>query len=188
MEQPFDDTTLKVLEDAGEYFAVEAVGILTAAIRAQKLTNTRTLINSLSVEQKSDVGRVVHSLSFAFEEYGRHLDMKGKRWNAQPPVAKLMEWIEARGVASFGADPRPNKKKPKTEERRKNEIAWGIARGMMKRKGPAKARPWYNNNFFQALQALEEQLIVSMGDKTMESFKEALLWRLKRGGGARKYF
>lgn len=185
--EKFDEQVLEVLERAGEYFAIETVNILTKSLRRQKLVNTRTLINSLSAENRTDVARVVHSVAFAFEEYGRYADMKNKNWSQQPPVDKLLEWIKKKGIESFGADPRPNKKKPKTPERRMNEIAWGIARQYVKARRPVKGRSWFNSNFFRALNALQEELLLGISDRSVEQMKDALLDRMKKGA-TNKYF
>jgi enoyl-[acyl-carrier-protein] reductase (NADH) len=185
--EKFDEQVLEVLERAGEYFAIETVNILTKSLRRQKLVNTRQLINSLSAENRTDVARVVHSVAFAFEQYGRYVDMKNKNWNHQPPVEEILEWIKKKGLASFGTDPKPNKKKPKTPERRMNEIAWGIARQYVKARRPVKARSWFNRNFFKALNALQEELILGISDRTVEQMKESLLYRMKKGATT-KYF
>lgn len=172
---------MEVIERAGEYFAIETVNIFAANIRKQKIVNTRQLLNSLSSENKTDLARVVHSISFAYVEYGKYLDMKGKRWKKMPPIEVLIDWIASKGIREFGPDPKPNKTKPKTSERRMNEIAWGIAKQMTKKKNPMKAKPWFNSSFYRALNALQEELALGVADRSFETMKETLLWRLKRG-------
>lgn len=179
--EKFNEQLLGILERAGEYFAVEAVSIFTANIRKQKILNTRQLLDSLSSENKTDLSRVVHSISFAFIEYGKFLDIKGKKWNKMPPIEYLLEWVKSKGLVAFGPDPKPNKKKPKTSEKRMNEIAWGIAKQMTMKKDPIKAKPWFNNSFYRALNALQEEIAIGVADRSFETMKETLLWRLKKG-------
>ena len=186
MEAQFDEQAIEVLERAGEYFALETVGAFARSLRRQKLINTKQLLQSLGSQNRTDLARVVHSISFAFEQYGRYLDMKNKRWSTPPPIEKILDWVKNIGIEGFGADPRPNKFKPKTPERRMNEIAWGVAISMARRRTD-KGRPWFSKNFYKSLNALQEELLLGIGDRTIEQMQETLLWRMKRGATG-KYF
>jgi len=183
----FDEQALEVIERAAEYFGTETLALFIKSLKRQKLVNTRQLLNSLSTAQKTDLGKVVHSVTFAFEEYGRFLDIKNKRWSQQPPIEEILKWVEEKGLDSFGEDPNPYKRSIKTPERRKNEIAWGIARQRVIRRGPQKGRSWYRKNFFKTLNALQEELLLGISERTVEQMRETLLWRLKRGASG-KYF
>lgn len=153
-------------------------------LRRRKLLNTGSLINSLSTEGRTDLARLVHSVSFAFEEYGRQQEIKGKRWRNFPNIDNLKAWVEKKRQVSptyFGQDPRPNKKAPKTEERIVNEIAWAIGYKMRFQPRKDRGKAWFLKTFYRDLQSLKEQLIVSVGDQTLEQMKEELLARLQRG-------
>lgn len=178
---------MDTITELSEYFALETIQRWIATIKRQKLVNTKQLINSLDQETRADLGRLVAVISFAFEDYGRYHDIKNKRWQNQPPIEKLIAWIEKKGLDAFGADPKPNKKKPKTKERRINEIAWGIAMQRTQRNRKDKARPWFQSNFYKGLNALQEEISIGVQDRTIESMKEALTDRLKRGATG-KYF
>lgn len=180
MEQ-FDAKVLDTIEQVADYFATQTVQKWVKNIQRQKLMNTKQLLNSLDQETKKDLGRMVVVMMFAFEDYGRQLDIKNKYWRSQPPVEKIMEWVEKKGLASFGADPYPNKIKPKTPERRKNQIAWGIARKIAISKRGPKRTPWFQSTLYKGLNAFYEELSMGVADRSVEEMKEALSWRLKRG-------
>lgn len=175
---------LEAIEEAAIIFQRETVANMVQMLRKKKLNNTSTLINSLDTEGKTDLGRLVHSISFAFEEYGRYQDMKGKRWRDFPNIDNLKAWVEKKRSTTpgyFGKDPRPNKKKPKTEERIVNEIAWAIGYKMRFQPKKDNGKAWFLKAFYRDLQSLKEQLIVSVGDHTLEQMKAELLARLKSG-------
>lgn len=177
----FNEQVLKTIEELANYFALETVQKLARNIRRRKLVNTSQLLNSLDSESRSDLARVVHVLSFAFEEYGRFYDMRSTRWQQQPPVEKILEWVKKRGVNFFGQDPYPYKNKVKTSERRMNEIAWGIARNRANVRTGPKRRPWFASTFYKSLNALQEEISLGVMDRSIEQMKETLLWRLKKG-------
>ena len=176
----FDVELLDTIQELADYFALEQVQRWARSIKRRKIINTRQLLNSLQGEARKDVGRLVVAMNFAFEEYGRHIDIKGKRWKKQPPVDKILAWVKSKGVDSFGSDPNPYKRKQKTSERRANEIAWGIAK---KKVGQPKdkARAWFQSSFYKGLNALQEEIMLGVQDRTIEQMKETLLWRLKKG-------
>jgi hypothetical protein len=180
MEQ-FDTRLLDTIKEVADYFAIQTVQKWAATIKRKKIVNTRQLLSSLDQETSADLGRMVAVMQFSFEEYGRYLDIKKKHWTAQPPIEEILAWINRLGLGAFGADPYPNKQKAKTPERRKNEIAWGIARSIANRQRGPKAKPWFQSNLYKGLNALHEELIIGVQDRSIESMKEALTDRLKRG-------
>lgn len=184
--QEFDQELLKTIEGVANIFAVETVQKLIRGIKRRKLTNTKQLINSLDAETRSDLGRIAHSIAFAFEEYGRYHDMKSNRWTTMPPIEKILDWVEKKGLSAFGPDPHPYRIKQKPDERRKNEIAWGIARNKLEPRSHKK-RPWFQSTFYKSLNALQEELILGIGDRTLEQMKSALLDRLKRGATTKAF-
>jgi len=185
--QEFDAKLLDTIEQVADYFAERTVQEWIQNIKKKKIVNTRQLLNSLDSDTRADLGRMVTVMQFSFEEYGRYLDIKKKRWTEQPPVGKILEWVEKKGLASFGPDPYPNKTKPKTPERRKNEIAWGIARSIaIKRTGP-KRKPWFQSTLYKSLNVLYEELSLGVQDRTVEDMKAALTDRLKRGSSIKVF-
>lgn len=185
--QQFDAQLLEAIEEVSEYFAIETIQRWMKAIRRRKLVNTKQLINSLDQETRKDLSRLVVVMNFAFEDYGRFQDIKKKKWSSQPPIDKILEWVKSKGIESFGTDPRPYKTKPKTEERRLNEIAWGIAKHKSSRNYRDKSKPWFQSTFYRSLNALYEELSLGIADRSIDAFKEALTDRLKKGAGV-KYF
>lgn len=180
MEQ-FDAKVLDTIEQVADYFATQTVQKWVKNIQRQKLMNTKQLLNSLDQETKKDLGRLVVVMMFAFEDYGRQLDIKNKYWGDQPPVQRILNWVETKHLSSFGPDPRPYKNKVKTPERRRNEIAWGIARKIALSKRGPKRTPWFQSTLYKGLNAFYEELSMGVADRSVEEMKETLAWRLKRG-------
>lgn len=180
--QEFDKQLLDTIEEIANHFAIETVQTLISNLRKKKLVTSRDLINSLTVESRSDLAKIAHSMAFAFEEYGRYHDMKSNRWTAMPPIDKIKEWVLDKGLNAFGADPNPYKKKQKSKERRLNEIAWGVARNKLLKKNSFKKRLWFQSPFYKALAQLELELSLGIMDRSLEEMKAALLYRLKEKG------
>lgn len=180
----FNEKLLDTIEKVAKYFANQTVMAMAANVRKKKIVNTRDLLNSIDEETRSELGRMVTIMNFAFNEYGRYADMKRIRWKQQPPVDEILKWVEQKGLNAFGADPKPNKRTPKTPERRKNEIAWGIAMRYVKRKRGTKPRPWFQSQFYSDLAALYEELALGVTDRSAEEMIETLTWRLKRTGAS----
>jgi hypothetical protein len=182
--EKFDETLITTIARLANYFALEVVQQWAANIRRKKITNTGELLRSLDQEVRPDLSRLVVAIDLAFEEYGRFQEIKNKRWRYQPPIDDLYQWVISRGIGSFGRDPRPNKRKPKTPERRANEIAWGIARQRLKRKKD-KVRPWMRGSFQRSLTALQDELNLGIKDRALEQMIETLAWRMKRSGAGK---
>lgn len=184
--EKFDEQLLDTFEELGKSFALANVQQWAKNLKRRKIVNTKQLLNSLDSDTEKDVGRLVVAIHFAFEEYGRYLDMKKKRWDHQPPIEKILEWVKEKGLAAFGADPKPYKRKIKTDEQRMNEIAWGIGR-QYATNAPVKARSWFQSSFYKSLNALYEELSLGVADRTVDAIRDSLTARLKRGATG-KYF
>ena len=182
MPGQFDRETLNAIEAVAETFGMETLARLISSIDREGLVNTRGLIMSMGMDTRTDLAKVAASISFAFEEYGRYQDMRTLEYAAQPPVDKILDWVERKGLSAFGPDPHPYKTKPKPDQRRMNEIAWGIAKnleagGRQRR----KQRKWFNSTFYANINALQEEIILATGDVAIEEMKASLLDRLQRG-------
>lgn len=177
-----DQKLLQTFEEIARLYEIDTVERLIKSAKRKKLVNTKQLLDSLDSETRSDLARISTSIHFAFEEHGRYLDMKKIFYDSQPPVEKILEWVKSRGLAFFGEDPNRYKNKLKTDERRMNEIAWGIARKRAKQKRFQQNRRWFQSNFYKSLNALQEELLLGVADRSIEEIKESLTYRLKRGG------
>lgn len=177
----FDQSLIDTIQELADYFALQTVQTWASNIKRRKIINTKRLLNSLDYDTQKDLSKLVVVMQFAFEEYGRFADIKNVRWRDQPPIDEIKAWIEKKGLQAFMKDPNPNKKKPKTPERRKNEIAWGIARNRAKNKNRPKRKPWFQSTFYKSLNALYEEISIGVQDRSIEVMKETLLFRLKRG-------
>ncbi len=177
--EKFDTELLDTFEKLADHFAIATVQKWAANIKRRKIINTRQLLSSLNQDTKKDLGRMVIAMRFSFEEHGRMMDIKNKHWSSQPPIEDIIAWIEKKGLSSFGPDPKPNKKKPKSDERRRNEIAWGIARQYTQRRSGQKARPWFQSSFYKGLNLLYEEIFTGVADRSIEAIKDSLAQRLK---------
>ena len=172
---------VKTMDEIAKAWSLDLLQKLIANINRKKLTNTSQLLSSLSQETRSQLSQAVTVIAIGFEEYGRYWDMKNNRWSKQPPIEDILEYVKKRGIGFFGTDPTPNKSKPKTSQRRLNEIAWGIARNR-KKNIKWKSRPWFQSTFYKSLNALREELLLGWQERGIEEIKNSLSDRLKRGG------
>jgi len=187
MEGKFDKVTLEALEQVAEVFGMETLRMLIGRINKEGLVNTRGLIHSLGYDTRNDLSKVVFSMRWAFEEYGRFQDLKKHTYTAQPPIDEIVAWVEKKGLAAFGEDPRPYKNKVKSDARRMNEIAWGFARKTASNPRYRKRTKWFNDVFYRNLSALQEELLLATGDVAIEQMKQSLLNRLKTGPTTRLF-
>lgn len=181
INQKFLDTLHEIAKDWG----LRAVTKLAVNARRRKLRNTGQLIQSIDEETTAELSAMVSVVNIAFQEYGRYHDMKRNFYNGTANVDSILEWVKKKGITSFGEDPRPNKRKPKTSQTRLNEIAWGIARNRNKAR---KRRSWFQSSFYGMLNALQEELLLGVADRTVEEIKHSLITRLGRGGTTAKLF
>jgi hypothetical protein len=184
--EAFDTKLIDTIQELAEYFSLLTVQRWAANLKRQKLVASRELINSLDQDTRADLSKLVVTMLFAYEEYGKYPDIKRKRWTKQPPVEEILAWVKKKGLSSFGQDPHPYKRRIKSAERRYNEIAWGIARSYTRRGRQDKPKPWLRSSFYKGLNALQTQLATGVADTSIESMKETLLWRMKRQGA--KYY
>lgn len=185
--EKFDTKLLDKIAELADYFALVTVQRWAANIKRQKLIATTDLIRSLDQDTRADLAKLVVTMQFAFEEYGKYPDIKRKRWRAQPPIDDILAWVKKKGLSAFGADRNPYKRKIKTPERRYNEIAWGIARSYTARSRQDRPKPWMQSTFYKGLNALQTQLATGVADASIETMKATLLDRMKRRGGVQYY-
>lgn len=169
-----DEKFVKVIDEVAKAWSLDVLQKLIANVKRKKLTSTNQLLSSLNQETRSQLEQAITIISFGFEEYGRYWDMKTNTWTKQPPIEDIINWIKERGLGKFGADPNPNKKKPKSDQRRINEIAWGIARNRLANK-KWKSRPWFSSTFYKSLAALRGELSLGIQGRTIEGIKNSLL-------------
>ncbi|MEM9992031.1 MAG: hypothetical protein AAF738_09715 [Bacteroidota bacterium] len=179
---PIDGRVLQVIEFVAQEYRLETMQNLALSLQGVKLFSTRTLVNSLSSEQRSDLSRVVTSVLIAFEDYGRYHDMRGHFYDYIPDIEKIKEWITKKGLAAFGEDPHPYKHKIKSDERRKNEIAWGYAKSLYLGKRKFIRRKWYQSNFYATLSQLQEDLSIAMADEFVEELADKVTDGLSKQG------
>jgi len=74
MPQELSLELLAAIEEAAKAFQADTLARLVAQIRRRKLVNTKDLLDSLDAESRSDLSRVVHTMTFAFQEHGRYKD------------------------------------------------------------------------------------------------------------------
>ena len=171
-----DAQFIKMMDEIGKAWGLKVIQKLIGNVRRKKLTNTRQLLSSLDQDTRTQAEQAITMIAFAFEEYGRYFDMKSNSWSKQPPIDDVIKWIKEKGVDSF-KDKSPNLTKPKSTQRRINEIAWGISRKRLRSK-KWKSRPWFQSTFYKDLNALQEELLLGFQDRTIEAIKESLTGRI----------
>ena len=169
---------VKVVEDIAREWGLVTLTELQRVVKRKKLVNTGQLLQSLDESTRTDLGKVLTAIDFAYKDYGRYLDMKSNFYSSQPPVDAILEWVRKKGVGFFGADPHPYKRKVKTTQRRMNEIAWGIARSRAVGKR-TRQRPWLQTPFWASVADLQEQLLIAGSDFAIEQMSKTLSERLK---------
>lgn len=166
---------VNTIEQIAKAWQMPVLQKLVANIKQKKLISSRDLLNSLSSETLANLSSAMVTISFAFEDYGRYNDMKRLKWSEQPPIEDIIEWVKKKGIQSFkDRAPKPNK----PTERRLNEIAWGIARKKLATQ-KYKSRPWFQSTFYKSLNALQEELMLGIADRTIEGIKDSLTERIK---------
>ncbi|MEL6835249.1 MAG: hypothetical protein AAFP77_19775 [Bacteroidota bacterium] len=185
--EAFDKRLLEVIEAQAETYSLFMLQRWAKNIKRLKAVNTKQLLNSLNSATRKDLTNLVVTIQFAFEEHGRFIDMRRKKWEHQPPIDSILTWIEERGLAAFGPDPKPYKRKVKTDQQRMNEIAWGIGRQHLRSDHKPKPKPWFQSTFYKSLNALYEELVFGIADIPVEQIRENLTHRLQRGA-TNKYF
>lgn len=173
MDANFIDT----LEKIAKAWQLPVVQLLVNNARKKKLVSSQRLLNSFDSSVQKEISSHLVTIGFAFEEYGRYHDMKRLRWSALPPIEDFIEWVKEKGINNFRD---PNPRPGKTTERRLNEIAWGIAKNKIKTQ-KHKRRPWFQNSFYKQLNALQEELLLGVGDRTIEQIKDSINSRIENG-------
>lgn len=141
-----------------------------SAIR-KDFTNDGELVNSFGSNEKqgSTIG-----VEIFFSTYGRFMDMRSLGWSKMPPVEDIKDWIRKKGPDNFmPAYTQVRKYIPKDPERMINDMAWGIALGILK-KNTFKSRRWYNKPAYRGIQILYRRLIDNLAPFTREEIKAAV--------------
>lgn len=116
--------------------------------------------------------RDVKAVFFAFEEYGRILEMKGVNRKRQIPIDEIVAWVKDKGLDEFRAGfRRRHRRLPTSQTQLLNQIAWGIAMKRLRSKR-LKRRKWYSKDRESDFDLLYRRLMDALADNTIKSLKE----------------
>lgn len=180
-----DQKFMQVIKEIADLYSIDTVSKLVESATKNRYVNTRQLLKSIDSETREDLSRVVVGIYFAFEDYGRYKDIKTLHFDEQINVSNVLEWVKKKGLNYFKKDPYPYKNKVKTDERRMNEIAWGLAGKYLKQRKIKRKRRWFQKPFYQTLNALHEELYLGISDRSIEEIRKSMTYRLQRSGAGK---
>lgn len=177
MPQDNEDIINEVLTD----WSQQTIDLLKSSIEKAGLELTKDLYNSLRVEViKATAGDLARA-RFYFQEHGRFKDMKTtySRYNGNtgiPPVAEMEEFVKKTGLENFKYIPGYKPGKVPAESIAIRRLAWGISRGMGKRK-TTKPQKWYAKTFYKQITPLIQQV----GNVTRERVAAQIKEKFEKG-------
>lgn len=115
--------------------------------------------DSFEIQMDSSEQHVARIL-LEFESYLRYQDMRRVKFKA-PPVDKIQEWVEAKGVNNFNFK---GNREGKTNQQIANRIAWGISKGIKTQ----RRNPWYNRRKMANVSELYYKAMAAIGDQYMK--------------------
>jgi hypothetical protein len=169
-----DDIINEVLEDWSEL----TLDLLKASVEKAGLELTKDLLNSLRVEVVKAAAGDLARANFYFQLHGRFKDMKTTYSHYSglkgfPPVKEIEEFIKKTGLEQFKYIPGYKPGKVPAENVAIRRLAWGISKGIAKRK-TVKAKKWYAKTFYKQITPLMEQLGNAARERTAAAVKEAM--------------
>lgn len=164
-------TPEQVIKDTLREWTAEFLEKRKAAAQRRGFSQDGELLRSFGSREKqgADIG-----VEIFFSTYGRFMDMRSLGWTKMPPVEDIKEWIRKKGPDNFMPAYRQVRKYiPQDPERMINDMAWGIAIGLLK-KNTIKSRRWYNRPAYKGIQVLYRRLLDNLSDFSREEIKAAV--------------
>lgn len=149
-------------------WAAEFVRYRKEAVRKAKLFRQGELEASFEQEVIRAAANEVATAIFAFEEYGRILDMKKLKRNQQMPVNEIEDWVKKVGVDKFRSVFAKKRKLPVSNDRLANMVAWGIVKS-----GKRRRRRWYSKGREPSFGVLYERLREAYMEVSLDELKNA---------------
>lgn len=147
--------------------------ILTERLRKQKVVLTEDLIRSIEYQVVKASEEKVNSVRLAFEDYGRHKDMRNLFYTQQPPVDVMEQFVRKVGLGKFKYVPGyKSMSSVPSESVAVRRIAWGIARGRLKNY-KHKPKKWFAKTFYGQINVLIDTLLEGYQEGAIENIKES---------------
>ncbi|WP_291727961.1 hypothetical protein [Bernardetia sp.] len=132
-------------------FKVEVEKRLRKKMIEKNVGNDGDLYNSLKAQLQNP-----NVMSFAFSNYGRHIDMRNTDFGS-PPFEEIKKWVKKEGLSKFKFA--PGYKTMPSESIALDRIAWGVRHALAKGETKRKRKAWYSKTFWGAIDFLIERLI-----------------------------
>jgi hypothetical protein len=102
---------------------------LNAALQSGKFNVTNALKDSLQVRTTPATANSFPSFTISYALHGNLIEIKRMRWNQQPNVAELQEWILANGKLNrFSSVPGYKGTAPISRAKAAERVAWAMAK------------------------------------------------------------
>lgn len=140
-------------------------------VRKTKSVASADLLNSYDFEiRKATLEQTARAL-ISFEDTGRFLDLKRiNRRNKQIPVEEIKAWILDVGIEKFKKTTPDDGRKPISNQRFLNDLAWGIVR---KKKTKRHRRRKLQKGINESLSILIEEILEGYQDRTIQDIKQS---------------
>jgi len=166
-----------IINEVLEEWSQQTINLLRASIDKAGLNLTKDLYNSLRVEVIKATAEGLAGARFYFQLHGRYKDMKTtySRFNGNtgfPPVAEIEEFVKKTGLENFKYIPGYKMGTVPSESIAIRRLAWGIAKGMGKRK-TTKPQRWYAKTFYKQIDPLIDKVANYYRERAAAGVKEA---------------
>jgi len=158
-------------------FAPDALQAMRTALAKKKLDSSSELYNKVRYNIINSTARSMAAIGVSFPDYGRVRDMK--RVDFSRPLSKeviesnILPWVEKKGLSKFKFVPGyANKAEIPSESVALRRIAWGIGKGIHRKKWKTKA--WYNRVLWSKINELTEEITLAYNNYHREQLKKAL--------------
>ncbi|MEO7176150.1 MAG: hypothetical protein ABI002_10195, partial [Saprospiraceae bacterium] len=146
-----------------------------AAAKKAKLFSSQELLQSFAIEVSKSVAADAIYIAMSFNDYGRIQEMANVNYSRLLPQTRIKEWVIRTGVAKF-KQTSARTYKGADVQKLANQIAWGISVKRAQGDRRPKRRRWYNKGKTADLEALQVDLMATMGqaaiDSTIASLKQ----------------
>lgn len=139
-------------------------GALRQSAEKKGLALSRDLMNSINSKVQRAAGDTLTHVFFAFEDYGRHADMKNLIYTKMPPIDEMVKFVTKVGLHNFKYVPGyEDSRSVPHESIAVKRIAWGLAKGRLRR---YKHRPkkWFAKQFYGQINLLISTLLEGYQD------------------------
>lgn len=149
-------------------------GALKQAAEKQGLALSRDLVNSINSQVQKAAGDTLTHVFFAFEDYGRHADMKSLIYTKMPPIDEMVKFVTKVGLHNFryvpGYEDSGNMPHETIAVKR---IAWALSKGRL-RKYKHRPKRWFARRFYGQINQLISTLLEGYQDAAVMQAKKEM--------------